>query len=228
MANLIREALNADGMPLVLFTGGMSKAGFNLAGTWTGTVKFYSAGDAVNFQPLSVTPFASGATVQSATANGSWEALVQNALATKVVFSRTTGTVVVTMSTSIDSSYQDAFLAATSKYVVATHAAGAACVITQAAQANRAWRLRTLVTGFSVAPAADSLLTISDGASSTIWQCYVPKGQATYNVPLPADPNTPGLTGGGVVGTPGNSMVITLADGAGSVTSSLSAEFVAA
>ena len=139
-----------------------------------------------------------------------------------------TGTVVATLVASVDSSYQDAFLASTSKYVNAVHGR-AACVITQAAQANRAWRLRTLTTAFSVAAAAAVKLTITDGASAVLWEEYVPAAAGTYLVPLPADPNVPGLSGGGLVNTPGNSMmVITLADGGGSVSSELNAEFTAA
>ena len=73
MSNIIREVLNAAGMELPLFTGGMSKVGFGLSGTWTGTVTFLGSTDGINFVPLSVTPFGSGTAVQSATANGSWE-----------------------------------------------------------------------------------------------------------------------------------------------------------
>jgi len=234
MANVIREALNADQMALPIFCGGMSKVGVNLAGTWVGTVKFYASVDGLNFNLVSVTPFASGTTVQSSVANGSWEFLAQNYVAFKVVFTRTSGTVIVTLATSIDSSYQDAFLASTSIYVRQEVTGGATNVITQTAQANRAWRLRSLSVAFSVAASAAVKLTISDGASSVLWNGYVPlgagqaSGGGTYEVPLPPDPNTPGLVGGGLVNTPGNTMVITLAAPGGSVVSEVNAELHAA
>lgn len=237
MANILREALNADAMQLAIYCGGMSKVGINLAGTWVGTVKFFGSTDGTNFVPLSMTPFASGTTVQSATANGNWEISVQSLslVAVKVTFTRTSGTVLVTMGASIDSSYQDAFLASTSHFVSQSVSGGATNVITIAAQVNRAWRCRSLQVSFSVASGAAVLITISDGASSVLWEGYVPinnEGVATvgstFNVPLPPDPMTPGLTGGGVVNTPGNSLVITLAAPGGSVVSKVNAEIVPA
>ncbi len=235
MANIIREALTADQMQLFLYCGGMSKAGFGVSGTWVGTVAFFGSTDGINFIPLSVTPFASGATVQSTTATGNWEALVRNFVAIKVVFTRTSGTAVIVLAASLDSSYQDAFLAPTSKYVSQNVGSGATNVITVAAQANRAWRLRTLSVAFSVAAGAGVDLKITDGASSVLWEGYVPAsagplvaGGGTYLVPLPPPSGTPGLLDGGVVGTPGNTLVVTLAAPGGSVVSTLNAEMTAA
>ncbi len=226
MANIIREALSADGMSLHLFCGGMSKVGFGIAGTFVGTVSFFASQDGVNFLPAFVTPFASGTAVSTTTATGNWELTVRNALVVKVVFTRTSGTVIATLATSIDSSYQNAFLASTSVYATSSHAAGATNVLTIAAQTNRAWRLRTLVITWSAAPAAAVLCTVTDGASTVIWESYVPT--AGGQVVLPADANVPGLTGGGVVNTPGNSLVVTVADPGGSVVSKINAELSAA
>ena len=50
----------------------------------------------------------------------------------------------------------------------------------------------------------------------------------SWNVPLPFDTGTPGQVGGGLVTTPGNSLVITLAAPGGSVVSTLNAEVAAA
>ena len=228
MATRLTEVLNADAMSLGIYCGGQSKVGINLSGTWAGTVRFFGSTDGINFIPLSVTPFASGTTVQSATANGNWEVLVQNYVVIKAVFSRTSGSVVVVLSASIDSSYQDAFLASTSRFVAQEITAGAANAITQAAQANRAWRLRTLTGACSAAPGAAVKVTVTDGASSLLWESYIAASAGPFAVTLPADPNTPGVSGGGVVGTPGNSMVVTLAAPGGSVVSSLNCEFIPA
>lgn len=227
MANIIREALNADAMRLTLFCAGQSYVGFNLTGTWVGTISFYGSFDGVNFVPISVTPFASGTAVSSATANGSWYAAAQNYAAVQVRFTRTSGTVLASLSASNDSSFQDVFLASTSIFVTQSVGSGAANSMTIAASTNRAWSLKKLVIGFSVAPAAGVLVTISDGASSVMWETYANPltndGAATvggsFNVPLPEN---------GLVGTLGNSLVIALAAPGGSVVSKLNAEVRAA
>ncbi len=234
MANEIRQALDSDGMSLYLFTGGMSRAGIGITGTWTGTVSFFYSTDGINFNPLFMTPFASGTAVKSATGNGNFQVLNFNFLAIKVVFSKTTGTVVVDMAASIDDSYQAAFLAATSRAVSQSVAGGATNVITIAAQANRAWRCRTVSVGFSVAASLAIDLKISDGASSVLWEGYVPPlagsvlatQGGTWVAPLPIDDNEAGQSGGGVVNTPGNSLVITLAAPGGSVVSTVNAEII--
>lgn len=229
MAFIIREALNATLMELPLFCGGMSKVGVNLAGTWAGTVKFYASSDGVNFIPVSVTPFASGTAVTSATANGNWELKVQGFVAFKVVFTRTSGTVLVTIAASIDASYQNAFLASTSLYTNTT-ATATNNVTTVAAQTNRAWRLRTLTISMDgdATWASSPALKVTDGASTILWAYDPTPTKGHYNIPLPAPSNTPGLTDGGLVNTPGNSMVVTLVSGGGSVKSNVNCEFSAA
>jgi hypothetical protein len=233
MAAIIREALNADQMFVTLFTGGMSKMGVNLAGTWVGTVNFYASTDGINFIPAYLTPFASGTKVTAATANGNWELPVGNYLAFKAIFTRTSGTVLVAMGASVDASYQDVFLVSTSKYVSQNVTGGAANTVTQAAQANRAWRLRSLSVGFNVVASAAVEVTVKDGASTVIWDGYVPlgagaaSGGGTFLVPLPPLYELNGQILGGLVNTPGNSMVISLTPG-GSVVSTINAEFAGA
>jgi hypothetical protein len=230
MANTIREALNATGMQLPLFTGGMSKVGIGVSGTWTGTITFSCSQDGIRFVPVSMTPFASGTAVQSVTANGNWEALVNNNVAFMATFTRLTGTAVITMSTSVDASYQNAFLASTSLYVNQASGANATNTLTIAAQANRAWRLRTLVVSSSVVAvwASSPAVKVTDGASSVIWGTDLATAIGANNVPLPADPNTPGLSGGGLVNTPGNSLVITVVAVGGSGVTQINAEVVPA
>ncbi len=231
MAVILREVLTADQMALAIYCGQQSKVGINLSGSWVGTVSFFASTDGINFRPVAMTPFASGTAVSTATANGSWESAVLNYVAFKVVFTRTSGSVVVSMATSVDSSYQTAFLASTSVYVSQSVASGASNVITQAAQANRAWRLRSLSVGYSVAAGAPVDIKITDGASSVLFETYVPIGATglvgSFVVPLPPpDPAVPGS--GGLVNTPGNSLVITLAAPGGSVVSTLNAELIPA
>lgn len=232
MANLIRAGLNVAGARLPLYTGGQSLAGFSLAGTWVGTVGFQYSTDGVNFKDLFVTPFPSGTAVKSATANGNWLARNLNAVAVQLNLSAlTSGSVLATIAASTDASAQDAFLASTSKYISQSVSGGATNVITVAAQANRAWRLRSLSVGGSIAASAAVDVKVTDGASSVLWEGYVPpslngiSGGGSFLLPLPPpDPSSP--NSGGVVGTPGNSMVITLAAPGGSVVSTVNAELV--
>jgi hypothetical protein len=239
MANILKEVLNAAGMRLTLPCGGpytqaMSYVGVNLSGVWSGLVNFFGSFDGIKFFPTSFTPFASGTTVQSATGNGNWFLPVQNYVAAQVqVATLNSGSVTVSMAASIDSSWQDALLASTSKFVTQESGGGLANVITQAAQANRAWRLRTLAVAFSVAAGAAVPIQVSDGASAVLWKSYVPlgagsaSGGGTWLAPLPADFNTPGVSAGGVFGTPGNSMVVQLSAPGGAVVSELNCEFIA-
>ncbi len=216
-----RQVLTADGQSLILSTVGQANVGIGLTGTWVGTVSFFYSQDGVNFRPMGVMPFPSGTAVLTATANGSFFAAVQDFQAIKVTFTRTSGSVTVVASAANDAAYQDAFLASTSQFVTSSHAAGAANVLTVAAQANRGWRLRTLTIGWSAAPSTGVLCTITDGASAVIWETYILNtiGDHLVNLPLPSDDD-----GGGVFNTPGNSLVITVGDPGGSVVSKINAE----
>ncbi len=221
----IREGLNATGMSLPIFCGGNSRVGINIAGSFVGTLKFYASVDGLNFNLVSAQPFASGTAVSSVTTTGNWWLDCSNYLAVMVTFtSRTSGTALVTISAAQDASYQDAFLTAAVRQVSQSHAAGAANTITQALQANRAWRVTKVVVGWSAAPSAAVLLTITDGTGGTvIWETYIPVGATgligTYDVPLPP---------GGLVGTVGNALLVSAADPGGSVVSKLNCMFQAA
>ncbi len=231
MAYTIREVLTADAMQLPIFCGGTTFVGIGVTGTWVGTLKFYASTDGVQFFQVGVTPFASGTDVQSATGNGSWFFNVRNYVAFKVVFTRTSGSSTVVLAAATDSSWQDAFLASSTINVASSHASGGANVITQAAQANRAWRLLALSVGYSAAASAAVLLTVSDGGSTTLWEGYVPpslngiSGGGTFSAPIPAVFRVGSSIQGGIVNTPGNSMIVTLADAG--VTMKLNATFAA-
>lgn len=230
MASIIRQAMGATLMKLRIACTGMSYVGLNLAGTWVGTVRPYFSQDGVTFasHPLAMTPFASGTDVTSMTANGNWFAPVAAYQAVQVVFTRTSGTVLVTLATSIDSSYQDAFLTAALRFPNST-VSGATNTLTQAAQANRAWRLRTLIVTVDTTPtwASSPNLIIKDG-TTLMWGMDLPASAGVYQVNLPSDPGILGLSGGGLVNTPGNAMSIVAASGGGSVKTNIDAEFSAA
>jgi hypothetical protein len=242
VANIAREVLNAVGMSLPIFCGGMQRVGISLSGTWVGTVLFQVSYDGINWRPATAVPFASGTAVNSATANGSWFVEVGGAVQVGGVLGSggflavrcqasvlTSGSVTVVLAAAQDSSWQDAYLGATSKYI--NNAATAATnTITVAAQTNRAWRCRTVWVTLSAAAtwASSPAFQIQDGASAVLWAGDPPLAAGSFQVVLPADPNTPGVAGGGVVGTPGNQMVISLASGGGGVKTNLNVEMVAA
>jgi hypothetical protein len=225
------EVLNAVGMKLNLFVGGQSKAGIRLSGTWVGQVNFFGSVDGINFIPLAMTPFPSGTAVNNVTANGNWEVDVLNYLVIRVtVQTLTSGSVVVNMASSIDSSYQDAFLAPSATYFTQS-AIGAINALTPTLQANRAQRLASLIISLSAQPAwlTSPNLQVQDGTGgSVIYQMDIPPSGSSgqvFNVPLPLGDSI-GTAGRapGLYSTPGNALVITLANPQGSVKSIINAE----
>ena len=237
MATIVREVLTQSGLGFSFLVQGNSRFGISITGTWVGTIAFSASYDGVNYVPIYVSPFppqSGGPTQNSTTVNGNFEGSVKNDMTVKVTFTQTSGSPIVVMGVSADSSYQDAFLSPTSKYVNQSVSGGAQNQVVQAAQPNRAWRLRSLSIGFSVAAGAAVLVQVTDGASSVLWSGYVSpspdavSGGGTFLCPLPPPTYQPGILDGGVVGTPGNSMTVTLAAPGGSVVSTVNAEFCAA
>jgi hypothetical protein len=219
MASYLTEVLNADGMFLQIFCGGQSKVGIDLTGTWVGTVTFSGSVDGLNFIPINVTPFASGTGVNQVTANGTWESVVGNFTVIRATFSRTSGSAAVIMTASIDSSYQDAFITTSVRYPnsIATNATN---TLTQAAQANRAWRLKTLKITTSSQPSwlTSPNVTINDG-STALWAFDLPPQGSSgivYDIVLPSE---------GIIGSPGNAMSIVLPAGGAGCKTSINAEF---
>jgi hypothetical protein len=225
MANIIREVLNSSGMALTLYCGGMSKVGINIAALTQpaaggNILTFLASTDGLNFRAVNVSNFPPTGNSQSTTTlPGFFELLVQNYVAVQVQFSSyVSGSATVIMAAAIDSSYQDAFLTPIQKYVSSYKLGGGQNIMVIPAQTNRAWRCRTLtvsavgnVTGWQTQP----VLQIIDGTfpgGNNIWAGdLLGQNQQNTVIPLPADPDTPGLSGGGVVGTPGNQMTIVLA-----------------
>lgn len=229
MRTRLAELLNAQGMKLPIFCGGCSAVGIGITGTWTGTLTFKYSTDGINFQNLFATPFPSGTGVNTVTANNNYFTRALNYVAVQVELTTLlTGSPIVTLCAAGDSSWQDAFLASTSQFVEQDASSGAANTLTIASQANRAWRCRSVSGGFSVAPAAAVKVTITDGASSVIWAEYLAASAGQWKLNLPADSYFPTVSLGGVVGTPGNSMIVTVAAPGGSVATSTSLEMIAA
>lgn len=225
MATQIQQVLTADEMQLTIFCGGMSYVGARLAGTWVGTVQFEASNDGVNFFSVSVTPFASGTDVSSATANGNWFTTVKSYVAFRVrISSYTSGSVIAYLATSTDAGYQNAFLASTSLSVNSSATSGTN-TLTQAAQTNRAWRLKHLTVALAGPLGGASFrVQVFDGAitDSVLHQTYLEGNVASvgkeFEVTLPPD---------GITGTPGNAMTIRLL-GAGNASSEINAQFSAA
>jgi hypothetical protein len=69
---------------------------------------------------------------------------------------------------------------------------------------------------------------VTDGASAILWAGDLPTTAGVTNIPLPADNNQFGVSGGGVVNTPGNTLVITVASAGGSVKTNVNAEVIPA
>ena len=224
MASIIREVLNATGMKLRFFCGGMTKVGFGVTGTWAGTLTFRGSVDGLNFIAISVTPFASGTAVLTATANGNWEVAVQNFIVVEVEFTRTSGSAVIAIAGSVDSSYQEAFLTADAIYV--SQSSTGANTLSKAAQANRAWKLEELTV--SLSGPGGGLVIIRDGtATGTIlWQEYLESAGGSvghrYVVNLP----NAGTERQGIVNTPGNAMTIVVGDAGSGISSIINAKFI--
>lgn len=221
MAARSQEALNATGMSLAIFCGGMSYVGVRLAGTWVGTVSFYGSLDGVNFIPVACTPFASGTAVTTSTSNGNWFVAVQNFVVFKAVFTRTSGTCTVYLAASQDQSYQDAFLAPTTLYTTSA-ATAAVNTLTQNAQTNRAWTLKTLDISINQTPSwlTSPNLQVLDG-SDVIWAEdleTVGSSGCRYSINLPE---------GGLTGTPGQAMSVVVANAGSGRTTRINAAFSA-
>lgn len=229
MANVVREVLNLNtGASLTAFVGGTSHIGVAISGTWVGTITFFYSTDGVNFYPTTLATFPGATSTLSTTVNGNFEASTKNWVALKITTALTSGNVTIVIASSVDSSYQLAFLTAGSAFLNQQVASGAQNQITVAAQAQRSYRARTVSGSFSAAPAAAVLVTISDGGSTTLWAEHVAASAGQWKLNLPADFDTPLVSAGGVVNTPGNSLVITVAAPGGSVVSELNVEVIPA
>ncbi len=225
---LIREILNADGMTLTIACGGLSNVGLGITGTWAGTVSFQGSADGINFFTLDMTPFASGTAVGSATANGNYFTPVQNLVAVRVKFARTSGSVAITLAASNDGAWQNAFLAPGTIYN-SSYAASGANTLTQAAQANRAWGLTSLEVSMAGPTAGGAVrVVVYDGtaAGTVLYEAFLVAGAGSVGsvqlINLPVD----AAGKAGIYGTIGNAMTISLL-GLGSQSSIINTQFTA-
>jgi hypothetical protein len=224
MATIIREVLNNATQSLTIFCGGMAKVGIGipaLSGAGT-TVSFFGSTDGLNFIPINVNifPFSAGQSTTTATGNFETPVLDFVAMRVQVTTLGPAGAVTVVMAVAIDSSWQDAYLTPQQKWPSSYKLGGGQNILNIPAQANRAWRLRTLLisaVGGLTGWASQPVVQIVDGPfpvlpNTNTWVFdLLPANQSMTDVPLPADSNTPGVSGGGIVGTPGNQMNIVLA-----------------
>lgn len=207
---MTKEILDATATSLTVFVGGSSNVGIGLTGTWVGTVPFYGSTDGINFLPISLTPFPGGTAVNSATGNGNFFTQTLNYLAIKVVFTRTSGSLAVSISSAITSAWQDAFLAP-STIANSSSVSSGANTLTQAAQANRAWKLTFCEVSFGGNIVGSSQrIDIYDGtiAGTRLYTAFLNNNVGSVGsvqkINLPTDAaGNPAL-----VGTPGNAMTI--------------------
>lgn len=256
MATLARKILTANAMGVRVSCAGMSYVGISLAGTWVGTVTFEASqsvyglsgpGGGSDFKTVGAYAWPPGSTtptpVQTATANGSWYWPVQDYATFRARFTQTSGSVVATLAAAIDSTWADAFLNPSGKFVN-SFANGTRNLLTIPSDANLGKRLRSLVvsvaahvgggsgTGSSSSAgpasagwASNPILQIKDG-STVLYATDLPTALPfQYVVPLPQPQVAQlGVTDGGVYATPGNPLVIDLASAGSGVTTNLNGE----
>lgn len=241
MAIMAREILNANAMFLDIACPGMSFVGVKLAGTWAGTVQFFGAqsdfgvtGAGVGQpKPVSVYSFPSqtAQVLDGVTANGNFYWPVQNYGVFRAKFTRTSGSVQVTLAASIDGSWADAFLDISGRFRNST--AVGLNRMTIAADDNVGNKLLKLV----VSAAGQSLVASSSsgGPSTAVWSQnpVIRINDSTtrllgidrtttlpwdYDVPLPA-------IGSGYeyMATLGNPLVIEVAGGGAAVVTNINA-----
>lgn len=207
---MTKEILDSNGMSLTVFVGGSSSVGVGLTLSGVGTASFFGATDGINFSPISMTPFPSGTAVGSATASGNFFTPTLNYLAIKVTFTRTSGSLAVSISSATTGAWQDAFLTPATIANSSSVSSGAN-TLTQAAQANRAWKLTFCEVSFGGSIIGSSQrIDIYDGtiAGTRLYTAFLSNNVGSVgsvqkiNLPVDAAGN-PSL-----VGTPGNAMTI--------------------
>ena len=204
-----REVMTVAGQKTYLYVLGQTTCGIRLSGTWAGTATFKGSYDGVSFSTITVTPYASGTGVQTATGNGNWFVPVGNFQVLAVEFTTaTSGSLTVSMVASQDGSWQAAFLSATSRFPNAS-ATNALTTLTVAAATNQAQRLKTLKITVNKQPSwlTSPNVKIYDGATTdtVLWQFDLPQNGSAgiiYDIALPAN---------GIVNTPGNALTLTVA-----------------
>ena len=217
-----REVMTVAGQRTYLYVAGNTTVGVRISNTWVGKASFYGSYDGVTFQPISMTPYASGTPVQTTTTTGNWFTQVGNLQVIAVEFTTaTSGSMTATIIASQDGSWQAAFLAPSSRFVNA-NATAATTTLTIAAATNQAQRLKTLKITTNKQPAwlTSPNVIIYDGSNTgtVLWQFDLPPNGSAgviYDITLPAT---------GIVNTPGNALTVTCASAGTGATVQINAE----
>lgn len=77
-------SINADEQSVIIVTDGYSQVGFQITGTWAGTLEFEGTINGDTWFKLDAEPFPSGDKVNSTTANGAWKAQCATAILVRV------------------------------------------------------------------------------------------------------------------------------------------------
>jgi hypothetical protein len=226
MALILRQAFTSGAIPpLTIPCPGQSYVGINIAGNGGGsTFAFNCSSDGQtfgpNFPPAGVQPYPSGTPVTAVNVNGTWWVPVQTIYSVQVSISTyVSGSPTVILSTSQDNSFLAGLLNPNQIFLQGTSTANAAQTVTQAANANHAWNLKSLAVTFSGGTPSGNV-QIKDG--STILAQYdlaasaapTSVGAGIIVIPLPM-PSTSNPNGGitGSINTALNIVVSALGTG---------------
>jgi hypothetical protein len=208
-------------------TAGQSWVGINIGGTFVGTLQFQSTYDGINWGAQNAMVYPSGTAVSSATATGTWYIPIINMLGVRVYMSAyTSGNALVTLTASQDASFADAFSTLATQKFVNSVATGATNTLTVAANANHGWLLEALTVSVQATAtwAANPVVTVKDG-STLLWAWDVPVTAQINNLTpfLPTEQLGQGRYQTGLYNTVGNSLVIAVASGGGTVQTNINA-----
>jgi len=207
---LTTELLTVAGMSTVIYVAGAAYVGIGILGTWAGVITVTGSVDGLTFNvPVDVQTYPSSAVATTITANGNYFAPVGNLVAIKVTFTtKTSGTPQLTLASSSDQSYADAYLTPQNLSNSSSVNSGTN-TLTQAANANHAWNLTSAEVSFA-GPGfgGGATFTVYDGTitGNVLYSCWLtsPVGsvgtQQKINLPVDQFGNST------IIGTPGNAM----------------------
>lgn len=217
-----------------LYCAGMTRLGISIQKLTAGAtllVTFQGSPDGVNWSNVNAAPYPAGAGVQTASGIGSWffDSSTYTWFRCQVTTLTGSGSpsVTIILSAANDGSWQDAFMTAAQRFQNAVASSSGTLTVTTFQNLYGAMRLRTLSVGCNQVPnyGASPAVVVTDGPGGPILYAGDPPNTAGPQlIPLPADASagsTPGTVGGGVVGTPGNALVVTVAPSAGKVNANL-------
>lgn len=188
---------------------GQSFVGINVSGTWAGVLAFEQTFDGVKWVQLPVQVYPGGsanAALNSITSTGTnvnafyFAAIPSGPGSTAVtppvavrarLTSYTSGTAVVVMASATDNSYIDCSLAQSVLNQTAVSSANTALTATQAANANHAWKLNSLLVSVSGTITAAHKVIVKDGTTA-LYTVYLPVitggGNSSPVIPIPLPP----------------------------------------